>query len=160
MRKALVAVVLGVVTAALAPSIPAAAAPVNLYPLQFVVEFSKTPGADITRPQGQFFQIGLSAANVGTQPQSLNLSSQSLVDSAGRTYGPDLGATALFSGAAFRPTPEINPGNTWRGFLFFDVPYGTQESDYRLVLQSPGGTASVQLRSCGSSQDPCGVGGV
>jgi hypothetical protein len=156
-----IAVLLAVTLAfILSPTAPAGATPINVGPIQFEVSFAKTPGAQLTSPQGQFFQLGLTAENISSQPAQLDLSSQFLRDDSGRTYAVDLGATSLFDptgSSRFTPVPLINPGNTWRGFLFFDVESGTAPSDYQLVLQSPGGaSATVQLVSCGTESDPCG----
>lgn len=65
-------------------------------------------------------------------------------------FSPDLDATSKAWGVSTLRM-DINPGNeTQYAFLDFDVPAGTQPSDYMLMLHaSPASIgATVRLKSC------------
>ncbi|GAA3111521.1 DUF4352 domain-containing protein [Streptosporangium carneum] len=72
--------------------------------------------------QGQYVLVHITVKNIGDEAQLFSDSSQKLIDVKNREYDTDSGAAALNlkNSNAFLNT--INPGNTVRGILLFDVP--------------------------------------
>ncbi|MEU3167004.1 DUF4352 domain-containing protein [Streptosporangium sp. NPDC006930] len=72
--------------------------------------------------QGQYVLVHVTVKNIGEESQLFSDSSQKLIDARGRQYDTDSGAAALGlkNSNAFLNT--INPGNTVKGILLFDVP--------------------------------------
>lgn len=71
--------------------------------------------------QGQFVLLHLTVANIGTEAQYFDGSSQKLYDAAGRTFSADSTA-AIYLDASNSLLNQINPGNTVQGIVVFDVP--------------------------------------
>jgi hypothetical protein len=83
------------------------------------------------KAQGQFCLVSLKVKNVGQDPITFSDQNQALVDTKGRTYSPDDEAWAYVDD----PDDiwgEINPDNTLRTVVPFDVPKKT-EPDYLLL---------------------------
>lgn len=81
-----------------------------------------------TKAQGQFCRVSLTIKNIGDEAQTLDSTSQYAFNSEGQKYSSDDEAaiysqTDDTSGAWF---DDINPGNTVKGDIFFDVPKGTK----------------------------------
>jgi hypothetical protein len=78
------------------------------------------------KAQGQFCLIDTQIKNVGTTAEIFNDSSQKAYDAAGIEYSVDSGA-AIFANKDYSTFLEqINPGNSVKGKLVFDVPKGTK----------------------------------
>lgn len=72
--------------------------------------------------QGQFCQISLSIENVGDEPQTMFADSQKVYDSEGREFSADTSSMMYMDGGSDAWLKEINPGNTLKGAILFDVP--------------------------------------
>ncbi len=77
-----------------------------------------------TKAQGQFCRVSLTIKNIGDEAQTLDSTSQYAFNAEGQKYSSDSEAaiysqTNDSSGAWF---DDINPGNTVKGDIFFDVP--------------------------------------
>ncbi|WP_424535116.1 DUF4352 domain-containing protein [Sphaerisporangium viridialbum] len=81
-------------------------------------------GFTVSRAQGQYVLIHLTVKNIGDEAQLFSDSSQKLIDSKGRQYDADSGAAALGLKDSNAFLNNINPGNSVRGILLFDVPKG------------------------------------
>jgi hypothetical protein len=89
------------------------------------------------KPQGVLQYIGLEVKNVGTSQHSYGSEYQRLVDTQGREYSPDVDRIERdYAKYRWGPHIDINPSNTATTVLFFDVPEGTQPSNYVLLLRS------------------------
>jgi hypothetical protein len=87
--------------------------------------------------QGVFVDLVMYVKNVGRSSQSYSAEYQRLLDSEGREYSPDLSAiTQRYGPNGWGIHIDINPGNTATAGLIFDVPEGTQPSQYVLLLRS------------------------
>lgn len=73
------------------------------------------------RAQGQFCLMNLSVTNNGDQPGTLSSSNQKVLDKQGRTFSADDEAS-IYADEENALFEEINPGNTFKGLLVFDVP--------------------------------------
>ena len=58
--------------------------------------------------------------NVGDEPINYSEENQALIDTRGREYSPDDEAWIHLDGSA--PWGEINPGNTQKAVIAFDIP--------------------------------------
>jgi Domain of unknown function (DUF4352) len=90
----------------------------------------KLPGYE-EPAQGIYVDAFVSVTNIGKRSRTYFVDYQRLVDIKGREYSPDLHAMAE---VGCQERVDINPGNTVFSDLAFDVPEGTQPSDYVLVL--------------------------
>lgn len=76
-----------------------------------------------SKAQGQFCRVTLSIKNIGDEPQTLFSSDQYAYDTVEKKYSADDEATIYASndgGSTWYE--EINPGNTVKGDILFDVP--------------------------------------
>ncbi|MFE5294422.1 DUF4352 domain-containing protein [Isoptericola sp. NPDC056618] len=71
--------------------------------------------------QGQFVLVHMTVANIGDEAQYFDGSSQSLVDTKGRTHSADSEA-GIYLGESNSFLNEINPGNKVDGVVVFDIP--------------------------------------
>lgn len=74
------------------------------------------------KAQGQFCLVNLSVTNIGTDPGTLVGSSQKLLAKDGRTFSTDDAASLYAHSGGSTLFEEINPGNTRKGVLVFDLP--------------------------------------
>jgi hypothetical protein len=74
------------------------------------------------KAQGQFCMVSLKVKNLGKEPINYSSKNQALVDTKDRTYSPDDGAWI----------GEINPGNTLKTVVPFDIPKKAKP-DYLLL---------------------------
>jgi hypothetical protein len=72
--------------------------------------------------QGQYILVHVTVKNIGDEAQMFSGSSQKLIDSRNRKYDTDSGAAALGLKNSNAFLNNINPGNTVKGILLFDVP--------------------------------------
>ena len=73
------------------------------------------------KAQGQFCLLNLSVTNNGDEPEVLFGDNQKLLDKEGRTFAPDDMAT-IYADEDNSLFEEINPGNTLKGVIVFDIP--------------------------------------
>lgn len=79
--------------------------------------------------QGEYTILHVTVTNIGSQPQTLDDSSQYLYDASGRKYNAssaadmDLNSTGGSDSVFLN---DINPGNTVQGQLAFDMPAGVK----------------------------------
>lgn len=79
-------------------------------------------GLAASTAQGQYVLVHVTVKNIGDEAQVFHGSSQKLIDAKGRRFDADSGtaAVSLKDSNAFLTT--INPGNSVKGILLFDVP--------------------------------------
>ncbi|GIM88834.1 DUF4352 domain-containing protein [Paractinoplanes toevensis] len=92
-----------------------------------------TVGGEIgQKAQGQFCLIDVSIKNVGTAAEVFTDLSQAVYDAEGNQYSADSGAS-VYANADYQTfLTEINPGNTVKGKLVFDLPAGTKPASILL----------------------------
>jgi hypothetical protein len=72
------------------------------------------------KAQGQFCMVSLRVKNVSKEPINYSSENQALIDTKGRTYSPDDEAWIYVDDSDI--FGEINPGNTLKTVVPFDVP--------------------------------------
>ena len=77
------------------------------------------------KAQGQFLLVHVTVKNIGDEAQSFFGNNQLLHDARGREYEADAEAS-LYLENSKSLYEEINPGNTVRGIVLFDVPQKTK----------------------------------
>jgi hypothetical protein len=100
------------------------------------------------KAQGQFCRLSLSIKNIGNEAQSLFSSEQKLFDDKGSEYVADDTATIYASSDSSGSTwfDEINPGNSVKGDILFDVPAGTKIVSAELHDSAFSGGVKVDLK--------------
>lgn len=93
--------------------------------------------------QGEFCLIGVTIKNVGKSAEIFNDSSQKAYDAANTEYSVDSGAAIWANKDSSTFLEQINPGNTVKGDLVFDVPQGTKLGS--VVLHESAFTAGVRV---------------
>ncbi|MCZ4563372.1 DUF4352 domain-containing protein [Rhodococcus sp. IEGM 1401] len=94
--------------------------------------------------QGEYVQVTMTVRNIGDRAQSLDASSQKLLDADGKQYSVDSLATAyLDEGIGYE---QINPGNALDTTVVFDVPVGTVPAEIELHDSAFSGGTAVALR--------------
>lgn len=76
----------------------------------------------VSKAQGQYILVHLTVKNIGDEAQLFSDSAQKLVDARGRTFDADSGAAAIGLKDSNAFLNNINPGNSVKGILLFDVP--------------------------------------
>ena len=87
------------------------------------------------KPQGQFVLVKLSVTNTGSEAQMFNDSEHKLVDTEGREHSAD-GEAAIYVPGNDSFLENVNPGNTLKGTIVFDVP--ADATPQELKLMGPG----------------------
>jgi hypothetical protein len=95
------------------------------------------------KSQGEFCLISVSIKNVGTTAELFNDSSQQATDAKGNVYSVDTAAGISANQDSSTFLEDINPGNTVKGDLVFDVPQGTKLDS--LVLHESMYTAGIKV---------------
>jgi Domain of unknown function (DUF4352) len=97
--------------------------------------------------QGRFALLHLKVTNIGNQSQLLSDSAQYVYDSSGRKYSADTSA-GIYANSSQNSVflNEINPGNTVRGVIAFDMPQGVKAVRAELHDSPFSGGVSVGLR--------------
>jgi hypothetical protein len=72
------------------------------------------------KAQGQFCLVSMKIKNVGDEPINYSEENQALIDTRRREYSSDDEAWIHLDGSA--PWGEINPGNTQKAVIAFDIP--------------------------------------
>jgi hypothetical protein len=96
------------------------------------------------KAQGEFCRAALTVENVGNEAQTMFASNQYLFDTKGRKFSADATAN-LYDESAKLMFEEINPGNSLKGFVYFDVPKGTAVSKLELHDSMFSGGIGVRL---------------
>jgi hypothetical protein len=96
------------------------------------------------KAQGQFILVHVTVANIGTEPQLLMDSAQTVLDAKGRKFSPDSTAGLYIKDNDVLFT-EINPGNTVKGILVFDMPKDAKPASIELHDSAFSGGVSVKL---------------
>lgn len=98
--------------------------------------------------QGEFVIVSVTVSNTGNEAQSLDTSSQKLVDAAGKQYSTDTGAQIAMDAENGSSTvyEQINPGNSVDTKLVFDVPTGTEVAKLELHDSPFSGGEEVSLK--------------
>ena len=129
---------------------PGIGVPVRDGKFEFVVTAIAPPVATVgseyltQTAQGEFVQVTMSVRNIGDRAQSLDASSQKLLDADGKQYSVDSLATAyLDEGIGYE---QINPGNALDTTVVFDVPVGTVPAEIELHDSAFSGGTTVALR--------------
>lgn len=95
------------------------------------------------KAQGQFCLVHVQVKNVGTSAELFNDSSQQATDSKGNVYSVDSGAGVFANEDSSTFLEDINPGNTVKGDLVFDVPPDTKLAS--VVLHESLFTAGIKV---------------
>jgi Domain of unknown function (DUF4352) len=112
------------------------------------VTYAKNVGGEFGKTaQGRFALLHLKVTNIGDQSQALADSAQYVYDASGRKYSADseagIYANSNTSSVFFN---DINPGNTVRGVIAFDMPKGVTPVRAELHDSVFSGGVSVTLR--------------
>jgi uncharacterized protein DUF4352/uncharacterized protein DUF2510 len=78
-----------------------------------------------TKAQGQFCRADMSITNIGDEPQTMFADNQKAFDSKKREFSADSEAS-IYDDKSEVLFEEINPGNTVKGRVYFDVPKGVK----------------------------------
>jgi uncharacterized protein DUF4352 len=95
------------------------------------------------RAQGEFCLVDVVVKNVASTAQTFLESSQKATDATGNVYSVDSDAGISANGESSVFLEQINPGNSVRGQLVFDVPAGTKLTS--VVLHESFYTAGVKI---------------
>ncbi len=99
--------------------------------------------------QGEYTILLVTVTNIGSQTQTLDGSSQYVYDASGRKYNASTSADIDLNGASGSNSVffnDINPGNTVRGELAFDMPAGLKAVKAELHDSAFSGGVTVSLR--------------
>ncbi|MGU3435073.1 DUF4352 domain-containing protein [Actinomycetes bacterium M1A6_2h] len=133
-----------------APAEPGIGASVRDGKFEFVVQNIQpgvmSVGGEYTSqtPQGEYILVTLSVANIGDRQQLFDITSQKLLDAAGRQFSADTVAT--ITNDPNISLTQINPGNSVVATLVFDVPAGTSPAEIELHDSLFSGGATISLR--------------
>jgi sRNA-binding protein len=83
--------------------------------------------------QGQFCLMSLKVKNNGDTAATLMSDNQKLLDKKGREYSSDSEASIYADGASDLWIEEINPGNTAKGVVVFDIPTSVKPAQASLA---------------------------
>jgi hypothetical protein len=97
------------------------------------------------KAQGQFVLVSVTVANIGDEPQTLVGDAQKLFDTQGREFSVDTEA-AVYLSDSNSIFEEINPGNSVKGTLMFDIPDGVKPARLELHDSPFSGGVEVTLR--------------
>ena len=98
--------------------------------------------------QGEFTILHVTVTNIGSEAQTLDDSSQYVYDASGRKYNASTDADLDLnssSGADSVFLNDINPGNTVKGQIAFDMPTGTKAVKAELHDSAFSGGVTVNL---------------
>ncbi|HEX3963328.1 MAG TPA: DUF4352 domain-containing protein [Trebonia sp.] len=98
--------------------------------------------------QGEYTILHVTVTNIGSEPQTLDDSAQYVYDASGRKYDASTDADLDLnssSGADSVFLNDINPGNTVKGQIAFDMPTGTKAVKAELHDSAFSGGVTVNL---------------
>lgn len=98
----------------------------------------------IKKAQGQFCAVSLTIENIGDEAQSMFADNQEAFDSKGRKFSADSEAS-LYDGSSDVLWEEINPGNSVKGKVYFDIPKGAKLASLELHDSMFSGGVTVRL---------------
>ena len=99
------------------------------------------------KAQGEFAILHVTVTNIGSEAQTLDDSSQYVFDSKGRKFSADSEADIVANnGNNSVFLQDINPGNTVRGKIAFDLPQGDSAVKAELHDSAFSGGVTVGLR--------------
>ncbi|MEV4344996.1 DUF4352 domain-containing protein [Actinoplanes sp. NPDC049596] len=98
------------------------------------------------KAQGQFCLVSLQIKNIGKEAQTMVDSVQKAYDAKGTEFSVDSGAAIYANEDQQVFFEEINPGNTVKGKLVFDIPQGTKLTRLELHDSLFSGGVKVALR--------------
>jgi hypothetical protein len=107
----------------------------------------KTVGSEYlnTTAQGQFCRVDMSITNIGDEPQTMFADNQTAFDTKGRKFSADSEAS-IYDNKSEVLFEEINPGNTVKGRVYFDVPKGVKLAKVELHDSLFSGGVMVALK--------------
>jgi hypothetical protein len=97
------------------------------------------------KAQGEYCVIQVKVTNTGDEAQYMFADNQYLYDQKGRQFSADTTANIYSGDSGDVWMTEINPGNSVKGYIFFDVPKGTKLSYLELHDSAFSGGVTVQL---------------
>lgn len=103
-------------------------------------------GAWSTKAQGEFILVRVTVTNIGKESAMFSGSSQKLFDEAGREFEADSGSAAMYIPDSESFLNKINPGNSVKATVVFDVPTGLKPAAIELHDSPFSGGATVSLR--------------
>jgi hypothetical protein len=74
--------------------------------------------------QGMYVLVHVTVTNIGTESALFTSANQTLLDAQGREFDADAGAALMNVPDSESFLTDINPGNSVKGVLVFDVPEG------------------------------------
>jgi hypothetical protein len=95
------------------------------------------------KAQGQFCAVTLKVTNIGDEPQSMFASNQYAYDAKGRKLSADSEAS-IYDDSSQVLWEEINPGNSVKGKVYFDIPKGAKIT--KLELHDSAFSGGVDLK--------------
>jgi len=98
-----------------------------------------------TKAQGEFCLVHMKVKNIGDEAQSFFADNQTAYNAKGQEFSADSGA-AIYLADADSFMSEINPGNSIKGTVVFDVPKGTDLTSIDLHDSFFSGGVTVALR--------------
>jgi hypothetical protein len=99
--------------------------------------------------QGEYTILHVTVTNIGSQAQTLDDTSQYVYDASGRKYDASTSADIDLNSASGSDSVflnDINPGNTVKGELAFDMPAGVKAVEAELHDSAFSGGVTVNLR--------------
>ncbi|MFC0866019.1 DUF4352 domain-containing protein [Sphaerimonospora cavernae] len=88
-------------------------------------------GFTASKAQGRYVLVHLTVRNIGDKAQTFYGSNQKLIDSKGREFDADTGA-AIFVKGSNSFIEQVNPGNSVKSILLFDVPMNAKLKELEL----------------------------
>jgi hypothetical protein len=98
-----------------------------------------------TEAQGQFVLVHLTVTNIGEEAQTLDGSAQKVFDAKKRKFSADTEA-AIYLGDSRSFLEQINPGNTVKGIVVFDIPKAASPVRIELHDSAFSGGVDVALK--------------
>lgn len=98
-----------------------------------------------TKAQGEFCLVDVAVKNIGDEAQFLFDDNQYAFNADGQKYSADSGAAVYLDDSASKIFEEINPGNSVKGKIIFDVPKGTKLTSLELHDSAFSGGVKVNL---------------
>lgn len=97
------------------------------------------------KAQGQFWLIDITVENIGDESQVFFDSEQKVKDEKGRQHSADTAAALYLEDNQNVWLEEINPGNTVKGSLIYDLPAGSTPAEIELHDSMFSGGVTVDL---------------
>jgi hypothetical protein len=95
--------------------------------------------------QGQFVLVYVTVKNIGKEPQLFSGEAQKLFEATGKEFSADSEAAISMGDASNSLYEEINPGNSVKGIVVFDIPKGTDVASIELHDSPFSGGTKVSL---------------